>query len=107
VELLIPNPYPTTTAFPLGKSTHPHYPPLVPFPQYRIPIQRLKEDWSRRIARNVMRRRRQSTSPSNITDNSEPWIQNPSSVEEFWYIACKVNETVAKWAPQPENSSKD
>ena len=39
-------------------------------------------------------------------DNSEPWISNPSSVVEFWEIACKVNETVAKWAPPQDNSSK-
>jgi hypothetical protein len=44
--------------------------------------------------------------PSRITDNSEPWIKNPSSVAEFWEIACRVNETVAKWAPPQDNSSK-
>ena len=76
------------------------------FPQYRIPVERLKEDWSRRIARQIMRRRRGPSLPCRITDNSEPWIHNPSSVAEFWEIACRVNETVEKWAPRPENSSK-
>ncbi len=75
------------------------------FPQYRIPIERLKEEWARRIAWRRMRSRRPHVSPSKITDNSEPWIRNPSSVAEFWEIACKVNETVAKWAPPQENSS--
>jgi hypothetical protein len=77
----------------------------VAFPQYRIPVQRLKEEWAGRIARARMRRKRPPVSPSKITDNSEPWIRNPSSVAEFWEIACRVNETVAKWAPPHENSS--
>ena len=73
------------------------------FPQYRIPVERLKEEWSARIARNMMRKRRPKLPPSRITDNSEPWIRNPSSVAEFWEIACKVNETVEQWAPKREN----
>ena len=78
----------------------------VAFPQYRIPIQRLKEEWASRIARERMRKRRPPAPPSKITDNSEPWIKNPSSVAEFWEIACKVNETVAKWGPPQDNSSR-
>ncbi len=78
----------------------------VAFPQYRIPTQRLKEEWASRIARERMRKRRPPAPPSKITDNSEPWIKNPSSVAEFWEIACKVNETVAKWAPPQDNSSR-
>lgn len=64
------------------------------FPQYRIPVERLKEEYSRRIVHARMRRIRPPVPPSEITDNSEPWIRNPSSVAEFWEIACKVNETV-------------
>ena len=81
------------------------YPSSVAFPQYRIPIRRLQEEWASRIARERMRRRRPHVPPSKITDNSEPWIKNPSSVAEFWEIACRVNETVAKWAPPQDNSS--
>jgi hypothetical protein len=75
------------------------------FPQYRFPIQRLKEEWASRIARQRMRQRRVPAPTSKITDNSEPWIRNPSSVDEFIEIARRVNETVAKWAQPQENSS--
>ncbi len=64
------------------------------FPQYRIPVQRLKEEWAFRLRMERLRRKRPPVPPSKITDNSEPWIRNPSSVAEFWEIACKVNETV-------------
>jgi len=77
----------------------------VAFPQYRIPVERLKVEWASRIARARLRRKRPPVRPSKITDNSEPWIRNPSSVAEFWEIACRVNETVAKWAPPQEDSS--
>jgi hypothetical protein len=80
--------------------------PCVAFPQYKIPVERLKEEWANRIARQRMRKRRPPSQPSRITDNSEPWIKNPSSVAEFWEIACWVNETVAKWAPPQDNSSR-
>ncbi|MFM7180015.1 MAG: hypothetical protein ACKO2G_00910, partial [Verrucomicrobiales bacterium] len=78
----------------------------VAFPQYRIPVRRLKEEWAARIARKVMRARRPQTRPSRIRDNSEPWISNPSSVAEFLEVARKVNETVNQWSPQHRNSSK-
>jgi hypothetical protein len=77
----------------------------VAFPQYRIPIERLKEEWALRKRMERLRRKRAPQPPSKITDNSEPWIRNPSSVAEFWEIACKINETVAKWAPRQDNSS--
>ncbi len=77
------------------------------FPQYRIPVERLKEEWASRIARERMRKRRNSHPSPNLADNSEPWIKNPSSVAEFWEIACKVNETVKKWSPPQTSSSKD
>jgi hypothetical protein len=82
------------------------YPSSVAFPQYRIPIQRLKEEWAFRLRMERLRRRRPAMPPSRITDNSEPWVRNPKSVAEFWKIASKVNETVAKWAPPQDNSSK-
>jgi len=77
----------------------------VAFPQYRIPIPRLKEDWAFRLRMERLRRKRPPAPPSKITDNSEPWIRNPSSVAEFWEIACRVNETVTKWAPRPQDNS--
>jgi hypothetical protein len=77
----------------------------VAFPQYRIPIERLKEDWAFRKRMERLQRKRPPQPSSKITDNSEPWIRNPSSVAEFWEIACKINETVAKWAPRQDNSS--
>ena len=73
-------------------------------PQYRIPISRLKEEWAFRLRMERLRNKRPAAPRSKITDNSEPWIKNPSSVAEFWEIACKVNQTVATWAPQQENS---
>ncbi len=76
-------------------------------PQYRIPIRRLQEDWVFRLRMERLHRRQPPSQPTRITDNSEPWIRNPSSVAEYMEIASKVNETVAKWAPRPQNSSQD
>lgn len=82
------------------------YFPDVAFPQYRIPISRLKEEWAFRLRMERLRRKRLPAKPSTITDNSEPWIKDPSSVAEFWEIACRVNETVATWSPQQDKSSQ-
>ncbi len=79
----------------------------MPFPQYRIPVERLKEEWTFRLRMERLRRKRPNLPPSKITDNSEPWIHNPSSVAEFWEIACKINETVEQWAPKQEPSSRN
>ena len=77
----------------------------MPLPQYRIPVERLKEEWAFRVAWKRLQKRRPPSHPSRITDNSEPWIRNPSSVADYLAIARKVNETVAKWQPQQNNSS--
>jgi len=77
----------------------------VAFPQYRIPISRLKEEWTFRLRMDRLRRKRPPIPLSKITDNSEPWIRNPSSVAEFREIARRVNETVATWSPPQDNSS--
>ncbi len=79
----------------------------MPFPQYRIPVERLKEEWSFRLRMERLRRSRPPGRPSTITDNSEPWIKNPSSVAEFWEIACMVNERCEQWGPKPKTSSRD
>jgi hypothetical protein len=78
----------------------------VAFPQYRIPVQRLKEEWAFRLRMERLWSRRAPQSPSRLADNSEPWIANPSSVAELLEIARRVNETVAKWSPPQDNSSK-
>jgi hypothetical protein len=77
------------------------------FPQYRIPIRRLQEEWAFRLRMERLRRGRPPRQAPRITDNSEPWIRKPSSVAEYLEIASKVNETVAKWAPRPQNSFQD
>lgn len=42
------------------------------FPQYRIPVERLKEEWAFRKRMQRLRDRRPASQPSKITDNSEP-----------------------------------
>lgn len=76
------------------------------FPQYRIPIPRLQEEWAFRLRMERLQRRHATGRTSRITDNSEPWIRNPSSVTELLEIARRINETVATWAPPQANSSK-
>lgn len=74
----------------------------MPLPQYRIPIQRLQEDWALRKRMERLRGKRPPAPPSRIPDNSQPWSQRPDSVAELWEIACKINATVNTWAPRPE-----
>jgi hypothetical protein len=76
------------------------------FPQYRIPIHRLQEEWAFRKRMERLRRRQAPSQTPRITDNSEPWVRNPASVAEFLEIASKVNHTVAKWGTRPQNSSE-
>lgn len=76
------------------------------FPQYRIPVERLKEEWAFRKRMQRLRNGRPALEPSKITDNSEPWVKHPTSVAELLEIACKINKTVEKWAPPQENSSQ-
>jgi hypothetical protein len=42
--------------------------------------------------------------PSKITDNSEPWLENPRTVDDFIYIAEQVNALVEEWGPRSANS---
>jgi hypothetical protein len=79
----------------------------VAFPQYRIPIERLKEEWAFRLRMERLRRRRPKLPPSKITDNSEPWIRNPSSVAEYWEISEMIRERSEKWGPKPTTSLED
>ncbi len=81
-------------------------PILAAMKPYRPSIRSLQEDWARRISHQLMRkRRRRHVAPSKITDNSVPWMENPRSVADYWFIAENVNQTVLKWRPQATNSS--
>jgi hypothetical protein len=65
--------------------------------KYHPSIRRLQEDFAARLARRRMLNKLGPRTKSNITDNSEPWLKNPDSVADDWYIACKVNERVEAW----------
>ena len=74
--------------------------------KYHPSIRRLQEDFVARLAHRRMLSARGPRSPKGgITDNSEPWLRNPDSISDDWYIACKVNERVETWKPQPTVSS--
>lgn len=67
--------------------------------QYHPPIRRLQEEFAMRIARRkytAARGPRPEKSGIDM-DNSEPWMKNPDSISDYWYIACKVNERVETW----------
>jgi len=83
--------------------------PVKPKP-YRPSIRSLQEDWARRLALQRMlerSRKGKPPRPKTITDNSEPWMENPDSVADYWNIASRVNETVARWRTKttPTDSS--
>lgn len=68
---------------------------------YRPSIQSLKEEYARRIAFQFMKKRREEKYgprvPSKITDNSQPWLENPNSVADFWYISEQIRKSTEKW----------
>lgn len=72
---------------------------------YRPSIRRLQEEWAMRVARQVMKRRRKPAPPSKITDNSVPWMEDPQSLADYWFIAENVNKCVRQWGPQATISS--
>ena len=75
---------------------------------YRPSIRRLQLDFAARLARKRMLegiRKNQPAAEKTITGNSVPWLENPDSVADYWYIACQVNKTVEKWTPPPTASS--
>ncbi len=79
---------------------------IVNLTKYHPPIRRLQEDFAARIARRRYTAARGPRPPKgNIMDNSEPWLANPNSVSDDWYIACKVNERIAAWALRQTLSS--
>ena len=75
---------------------------------YRPSIRRLQLDFAARLARKRMLagiRKNHPAAAKTITGNSVPWLENPDSVADYWYIACQVNKTVEKWTPPPTASS--
>lgn len=80
--------------------------PFVKLTQYHPPIRRLQEEFAMRIARRKYTAARgPRPEKSKITDNSEPWLKNPDSIADDWYIACKVNERVEAWSQHQRNFS--
>ena len=76
---------------------------------YRPSIRRLQLEFAQRLARRRMLRKLREKNPhpdKTINDNSEPWLPNPSSIEDYWYIAQRVNERVEQWGPRPTPSSE-
>lgn len=71
---------------------------VVKLTKYHPSIRRLQEDFAARVARRKYTAARgPRPAPSKITDNSVPWLENPNSVADYWYIASKVNERVESW----------
>lgn len=73
---------------------------------YHRPIRRLQLDFASRLSQKRMLAGR-PRGPKTITDNSEPWMENPDSVADYIEIATRVNELVKKWAPQQTPSSEN
>ncbi len=77
----------------------------MPLRRYTPPIARLQEEYSSMIAARVRKARRerergpQPPRPK-IPDNSEPWLRDPRTVEDLWYIAQCVEECVEQWGPR-------
>ena len=69
--------------------------------RYSPPIERVKDEYSRMLARRRMMALRGPRPKHPPTpDNSEPWIANPKTVEELWSIAEEVQALVEKWGPR-------
>jgi hypothetical protein len=75
---------------------------------YRPTIDSLKREYARRVAHMIMKKRREEQygprTPSKITDNSEPWLENPNSVADYWYISEQVRKRAEQWGPLQTDS---
>ena len=75
---------------------------------YIRPLHRVKEEYSAML-RSKKRIAKLGPRPATrIPDNSEPWIENPNTVAEFWEIACRVSELEERyrlWSPTLNTSS--
>ncbi|MGB6222701.1 hypothetical protein [Haloferula sp.] len=75
---------------------------------YRPSIRRLQLEFAQRLARARMLRKLREKNPNPnkaITDNSEPWLENPSTIGDFLEISRLVGESAKKWRKQFNNSS--
>lgn len=75
---------------------------------YRPSIRSLQEDFARRLALKRMRERARKGKPplkKVIMDNSEPWMENPSSVADYLEIARLVDEHTRLWRSRFNDSS--
>jgi hypothetical protein len=72
----------------------------VPFPQYRIPVERLKEEWEQRVRMEQMGVK---PIPKEPEFNIQP-ITHPTSIKELWEHACRINEAVAQSMSQANSS---
>ena len=69
--------------------------------RYSPPIERVKEEYSRMIARRLMMKKRGPRPAHPRTpDNSEPWNANPRTVGDLWEIAQQVQAVVDQWGPR-------
>ncbi len=77
--------------------------------RYRPTIRRLQEDFARRVALAAMKKRREAKyGPSvklALEDNSEPWLENPNSVADYWYISEQIRKSKERWQTQFNHSS--
>ena len=84
-----------------------------PMKPFRTPLAWVLREYADRQSMRRLRERRLAARrakglpeipPSKITDNSEPWLENPRTVDDFIYIAEQVNALVEKWGPRSANS---
>lgn len=73
----------------------------MPLPRYSPPIERVKEEYARKVAWELMQKKRGPRPPRpKIPDNSEPWIAEPKTVDDLWEIsecARRRVEEFEKW----------
>ena len=75
--------------------------------RYSPPIERVKRDYAMMTSRRYMRKLRGPRPPSNIPDNSEPWIRDPKTIDDLWEISRLVQERVDEFFAwrSPSNNS--
>jgi hypothetical protein len=75
---------------------------------YRPSIRSLQEDFAQRLTLKRMlahARQGKPPPPKTITDNSEPWMENPDSVADYLEIARLVDERTRLWQSRFNGSS--
>jgi len=62
------------------------------------------EEYKNHLARKIRLAKRGKTEPSPRTDvnldNSEPWMENPKTVDDLIWIAQQVNQLAEQWKPK-------